>query len=80
VAGLLCIPPPGWRVLRDPWLLGGVFAVALVVGVIGQHLVLSGYAGPFVSALANAIPQLICLVVVGGLTAALLRTALRRDE
>ena len=82
VAGVrcVCVPPPGWRVLRDPWLLGGIFAVALVVGVIGQHLVLSGDAGPLVSATANAIPQVICLVVVGGLAAALLRSALRREE
>jgi arabinofuranan 3-O-arabinosyltransferase len=80
VAGVLCAPPPGWRVLRDPWLLGGAFAVALVVGVTGQHLALGGDAGPLVSATANAIPQAICLVVVGGLAAALLRTALRRGE
>ena len=80
VAGVLCIPPPRWRVLRDPRLLGGVFAVALVIGAIGQHLVLSGAASPLVSATANAIPQVICLVVVGGLAAALLRTALRRGE
>jgi hypothetical protein len=51
-----------------------------VVGAIGQHLVLSGDAGPLVSATANVIPQVICLVVVGGLTAALLRTALGRGK
>ena len=73
VTGLLCIPLPRRRAAAGPRLLGGGFAVALVVGVIGQHLVFSGHSGPLVSAMANAIPQVICLVVVGGLAAALLR-------
>jgi arabinofuranan 3-O-arabinosyltransferase len=77
VTGVLCVLPAGWRVRWDAW-LGGMFAVALVAGAIGQRLLLSGDAGPLVTTLANAIPQVICLIVVGGLAAALLRTALGR--
>jgi arabinofuranan 3-O-arabinosyltransferase len=76
VVGALRIPPPGWRQRWGPWLLGGAFAVALVVAVIGQHLVLSGYAGPLVTAMANAVPQVTGLIVVGGLATILLDTAL----
>ena len=61
--------------LAGPRVLGGLFAVALIVGAIGEHLVFSGDAGPFVTAAANTIPQVICLIVVGGLAGALLRTA-----
>jgi arabinofuranan 3-O-arabinosyltransferase len=61
-------------------LAGGLFAVALVVGAIGEHLVFSGDTGPFVTAAANTIPQVICLIVVGCLAAALLRTARGRGE
>jgi arabinofuranan 3-O-arabinosyltransferase len=72
VAGALCVPAPGRRVLSDPRLLSGFFVVALVAGAIGQHLISAGHAGPLVSATANAIQQISCLVVVGGLAAALL--------
>ena len=74
VVAALRIPPPGWRERAGPRLLGGMFTIALVVGAIGQHLVLSGVAGPLVGATANAIPQLICLIVVAGLATALLDT------
>ena len=61
--------------LAGPRVLGGLFAVALVVGAIGEHLVFAGDTGPFVTAAANAIPQVICLIVIGGLAAGLLRSA-----
>ena len=76
---VLCVSPPGWRLRPDPRLLGGLFTVALVAGVIGQHLMLSGYAGLLVSAMADAIPQTVCLIVISGLTAVLLRNAPGRD-
>ena len=41
---------------------------------------LSGHSGPFVTAAANTIPQVICLMVVGGLAAALLRAAPERES
>jgi arabinofuranan 3-O-arabinosyltransferase len=56
-----------------PWLLASLLAVAAACGAVGEHLALSGAAGLIVSAPANAIPQVICLIVVGGLAAALIR-------
>jgi ABC-type Co2+ transport system permease subunit len=76
VVAALRIPPPGWRARSGPRLLGGLFVIALVIGAVGQHLVLSGDSGPLVTGLANAIPQVICLIVAGGLVTALLDTAL----
>ncbi|MGH3248212.1 MAG: alpha-(1-_3)-arabinofuranosyltransferase domain-containing protein, partial [Trebonia sp.] len=79
-AGVLCVTGPGRRAASDPRLLSGLFAVALVAGATGQHLASAGQAGPLVSALANAIPQISCLIVVGGLAAALLRARLEPGE
>jgi arabinofuranan 3-O-arabinosyltransferase len=56
-----------------PWLLAGLLLVASACGAVGEHLALSGDIGLVVSAPANAIPQVICLIVVGGMAAALLR-------
>jgi arabinofuranan 3-O-arabinosyltransferase len=54
-----------------PWLLAGLLLVASACGAVGEHLALSGDIGLEVSAPANAIPQVICLIVVGGMAAAL---------
>jgi arabinofuranan 3-O-arabinosyltransferase len=81
VAGVLCLLPPGRRAWSGPWrLLGGAFTVALAVGAVGEHFVLSGDSGPLATALTDTIPQLICLMVVGVLAAPLLRGTLERDE
>jgi arabinofuranan 3-O-arabinosyltransferase len=80
VTGVLRIPARGWRVLSAPQLLGALFVGASVVGAVGEHLVYSGATGPIVSAAANAIPQVICLIVVGGLAAALCRPAMGQAE
>ena len=69
----LCVPPRGWRAVPLPWLLGGLLIVASVVGAVGEHLSLSGEVGLLVSAPANAIPQIICLIAVGGMAAALIQ-------
>ena len=65
----------GRRAPSVPWLLAGLLVVASACGAIGEHLALSGDIGLIVSAPANAIPQVICLIVVGGLAAALIRPA-----
>jgi arabinofuranan 3-O-arabinosyltransferase len=80
VAAVLCILPPGGPTRSGPRLLGGAFTVALAVGAIGEHLVLSGDSGPLASALTDTIPQLICLMIVGVLAAPLLRATLEREE
>jgi arabinofuranan 3-O-arabinosyltransferase len=53
-----------------PWLLAGLLLVASACGAVGEHLALSGDIGLVVSAPANAIPQVICLIVVAGMVAA----------
>jgi arabinofuranan 3-O-arabinosyltransferase len=64
-----------------PWLLAGLLVLASACGAVGEHLALSGDIGLEVSAPANAIPQVICLIVVGGMAAALLRpTVASRNE
>jgi arabinofuranan 3-O-arabinosyltransferase len=77
VTGALSIPARGRRVLSAPQLLGALLGALLagasVVGAIGEHLEFSGASGRFVVAAANAIPQVICLIIVGGLAAALCR-------
>jgi hypothetical protein len=79
VTGVLSIPARGRPVLPAPYLLGALFAVASVVGAVGEHLEFSGDTGRSVIAVANAIPQVICLMVVGGLAAVLCRQALCRQ-
>src|SRR5262249_38454658 len=76
VAAAARIPPPGWRQRTGPWLLGGLFTIALVIGAIGQRLVLARAAAPPVPATAHPVPEVLCLIVVGGLAAMLIDTAL----
>jgi arabinofuranan 3-O-arabinosyltransferase len=54
-----------------PWLLAGLLMLASACGAVGEHLALSGDIGLVVSAPANAIPQVVCLIVIGGMAAAL---------
>ena len=54
-----------------PWLLAGLLLLASACGAVGEHLALSGDIGLIVSAPANAIPQVVCLIVIGGMAAAL---------
>jgi len=61
----------GWRA----WLAGGLLVVASVIGAAGEHLVFSGTGGPLITALSDTIPQVICLITVGVLAAALLPAA-----
>jgi hypothetical protein len=70
-AALLCLHR--FPRARSPWLLGGLLLIASACGAVGEHLALSGDIGSLVSAPANAIPQVICLIVVGGMAAALIR-------
>jgi hypothetical protein len=80
VTGLLSFPPRGWQgrgwqdwsASRRPLLVGGLFAVASVIGAVGEHLLYSGDGGPLVTATVGLIPQVICLLVIGGLAAACL--------
>jgi arabinofuranan 3-O-arabinosyltransferase len=53
--------------------LAALLIIAAACGAVGEHLALSGDIGLLVSAPANAIPQVICLIVFAALPAALLR-------
>ncbi len=64
-----------WRRTSVSWLLGGLLMVAVVVGAVGEHLVVSGDAGQLVSLMSNVIPQFICLIVVGGIGGVIISSA-----
>jgi arabinofuranan 3-O-arabinosyltransferase len=70
---LFAAPARRLRILSTPWVPAGLLAAAAVAGAVGEHLQLSGDSGAVVSAPANAIPQVICLIVIAGVVAALLR-------
>jgi arabinofuranan 3-O-arabinosyltransferase len=61
-----------WLELSRPRLLTGLLVVAAACGATGEHLLLAGSSGLLVTALSDAIPQVICLVIVGRLMAALI--------
>jgi hypothetical protein len=61
-----------WLELLQPRALAVLLVVAAVCSAAGEHLVLGADSGLAVTALANTIPQVICLVIVGRLAAALI--------
>jgi hypothetical protein len=61
-----------WR-LVDPLLVAGLMLAASAADAVGEHLVRSGDSGPVALWLADGIPQIICLLIIGRLTAALIR-------
>jgi arabinofuranan 3-O-arabinosyltransferase len=61
------------RGMVDPWLVAGLMLAASAAGAVGEHLVLGGGSGPVALWLADGIPQIICLLIIGRLTAALIR-------
>jgi hypothetical protein len=60
-----------WDTAGLPGLLGWLLAVASAIGGIGVHLVYSADSGLAVTAASDVIPQVLCLLVVGGLAACL---------
>jgi arabinofuranan 3-O-arabinosyltransferase len=61
-----------WRVLSSPLTLAALVLAAAAVAAAGHRMLLAGASGLVVSALNNGLPQVICLLVVGRLAAALL--------
>jgi arabinofuranan 3-O-arabinosyltransferase len=57
-----------WR----PRVLAGLLIAASVCGAAGEHLQQAGTSGLAVTALLDGIPQVICLVIVGRLAAAVI--------
>ena len=62
--------------LADPWLVAGLMLAAAAADAVGEHLVLSGDNGPVALWLADGIPQIICLLIIGRLAAELIRPGL----
>ena len=62
--------------LADPWLVAGLMLAAAAVDAVGEHLVLSGDNGPIALWLADGIPQIMCLLIIGRLAAELIRPGL----
>jgi hypothetical protein len=58
--------------LLRPRALAGLLLVVSIASAAGEHLVLAGDSGWAVTALVNAIPQVMCLVIVARLAAALI--------
>jgi arabinofuranan 3-O-arabinosyltransferase len=80
MAGILGALARTWPRTSVSWLLGGLLMIAAVVGAIGEHLLFSGDSGRLVTLLSNVVPQLICLIVVGGLAGALLTSVPERED
>jgi len=60
-----------WLELSRPWLVAGLLLVAAACSVAGARLLAAGASGPVVIALTSTAPQVIYLVVVARLAAAL---------
>jgi hypothetical protein len=80
MAGILGALARSWPRTSVSWLLGGLLMIAAVVGAIGGHLLFAGDTGRLVTLLSNVIPQLICLIVVGGMAGALISPVPERED
>jgi arabinofuranan 3-O-arabinosyltransferase len=61
-----------WVEFARPRLLATLLLAALVCGVVGERLLWSGDSGRLVTDLWNTVPQVICLIIVARLAAALI--------
>ena len=61
-----------WVEFARPRLLATLLLAALVCGVVGERLLWSGHSGRLVTDLWNTVPQVICLIIVARLAAALI--------
>jgi arabinofuranan 3-O-arabinosyltransferase len=72
-AGVFLAVRRGSRGLPGPWLTAGLLLAASAAGAIGQYLIMGGDSGPVTLWLADGIPQIICLLIIGQLAVALIR-------
>lgn len=61
-----------WLEASRPRMLTGLLLATSVCGAVGEHLLWAGGSSLVVTGLWNAVPQVICLVIVGRLAAALI--------
>jgi arabinofuranan 3-O-arabinosyltransferase len=61
------------RILAEPWLAAGLFAVAAVSAGVGVELFTHGiWGGPFLVTLGGIVPELACLAILARVVAAVL--------
>jgi hypothetical protein len=60
-----------WYQLSRPRVVTGLLLAAAACGAAGEQLLLAGDTAPAAAVLVNTAPQVICLIVVGRLAAAL---------
>ena len=60
-----------WHQLSRPWVVAALLLAAAACGAAGGQLLLAATTTPLATGLVNTAPQVICLVVVGRLAAAL---------
>jgi arabinofuranan 3-O-arabinosyltransferase len=58
--------------LAYPWLVAGLMLAASAADAVAERLVRSGDNSPVALWLADGIPQIVCLLIMGGLAAALI--------
>ena len=63
-----------WRLLSSSWVIASLMLVAAGSSAVGQHLTTTGGSGSVASALTGTVPQLLCVILIGRMIAALLWT------
>jgi arabinofuranan 3-O-arabinosyltransferase len=61
-----------WLELSRPWIVAGLLLAAAASAVTGERLLDSGTSGTLVTALTSTAPQIICLMIIARLAAALI--------
>jgi hypothetical protein len=69
-----------WAGLSWPWLVPCLVVGAAVAAAAGRHMLLAGDSGLVLTALDDAVPQVICLLVIARLAAALLLPSASKIE
>jgi arabinofuranan 3-O-arabinosyltransferase len=77
IASALAERNPLCRIVASPWLVAGLLLTAGLAGAVGIHLRDDGSAGPIAVLLWNTGPQLLCLIAIARIAAALAPTGAR---
>jgi arabinofuranan 3-O-arabinosyltransferase len=64
--------PPYWRDLSHPALLPGLLMLASVAGLAGEYLLRAGHSGALADGLISGVPQVLCLIILARLAAAVI--------
>jgi arabinofuranan 3-O-arabinosyltransferase len=69
-----------WAGISSPWVVACLVVGAAVAAAAGRHMLLAGDSGLVLTALDDAVPQVICLLVIARLAAALLLPSASKIE